>query len=260
MASQRSRTDPAGLEGLELDHVALAVDRIAEAGATLVGRLGGRRYDCGPGRGFRWAQWSFARGEKIEILEPDGPAGGFLHRFLERNGPGVHHVTLKVADIRSAAVAARAFGYDVVGYDDRNPGWKEMFLHPKQAQGIVVQLAEADPELDQTTLGPDGPFPPFDGRPAEPATVVGLRLLAASGAAAERQWAELLGGRMTTVGDTLVFSWERSPLTIRVTIDENATPGPVAIEVNGAAGLTVGSDALEALGTRFVAVDAALGD
>jgi len=263
MADERTPVVPsqpastAGLADLELDHVALATARISDANATIVGRLGGRRYDCGPGIGFRWAQWSFARGERIEILEPDGPPGGFLHRFLERSGPGVHHVTFKVRDIATVAAAARAFGYDAVGYDDRNPGWKEMFLHPKQAQGIVVQLAEAHPELDHTTQGPDGPFPPYDGPSVEPASIVGLRLLATSSAAAERQWAGLLDGTMTTSADTLEFSWARSPLTIRVTIDPSAAPGPISIEVAGVAGMAAPGGAIEALGTRFVAVDGA---
>jgi methylmalonyl-CoA/ethylmalonyl-CoA epimerase len=186
------------------------------------------------------------------VLEPDGPPGGFLHRFVERDGPGVHHVTFKVPDITTAAAAATAFGYDVVGYDDRNPGWQEMFLHPRQAQGIVVQLAHAVPELDETTLGPDGPFPTFEGEPAEPAEIVCLRLRAESEQAAHRQWGELLGGERVDDGHGIAFAWKGSPMLIAVSIDASAEPGPVAIEVDGGEAVSTIGDGIESLGTRFV--------
>src|SRR3990172_7853072 len=159
----------------QLDHVAIGVADAALAPPFLVGVLGGRRHDAGPGAGFRWWQWRFAGGGVIEILEPDGPPGGFLHRFLAARGPGVHHVTFKVADLALAAERARAHGYEVVGYDDSCPGWRECFLHPKQAQGIVVQLAESDPAAELPPGMPrEGSFPPEPPMAAQPVELVGL--------------------------------------------------------------------------------------
>ena len=68
----------------------------------LVGELGGAPFAAGPGLGFRFWQLAFARGGLIEVLEPDGPPDGFLHRFLAARGPGIHHVTFKVPDLRAA--------------------------------------------------------------------------------------------------------------------------------------------------------------
>jgi len=86
-----------------LDHIALGLHRIADGVPFLVGTLGGRYRDGGPSGAFTGAQWSFAEGEKIELIEPLGEPNGFMYRFLEARGPGVHHVTFKVPDIVAAA-------------------------------------------------------------------------------------------------------------------------------------------------------------
>jgi hypothetical protein len=85
------------MDPIQLDHIAIALPRIADAPPDLVGLLGGIPEHNQPGRGFRWASWTYAGGERIEILEPVG-ADGFLRRFLASEGPGVHHVTFKVPD------------------------------------------------------------------------------------------------------------------------------------------------------------------
>lgn len=125
-----------------LDHIAIALPRIADAPAAFVDVLGGVPERTRPAGVFRWASWTFAGGGIIEILEPAGP-DGFRHRFLAARGPGVHHVTFKVPDLAEVCRRAEACGSDIVGRDESDPSWKEAFLHPKQALGIVVQLAES---------------------------------------------------------------------------------------------------------------------
>jgi catechol 2,3-dioxygenase-like lactoylglutathione lyase family enzyme len=217
-----------GME-FRLDHVAVAVPRGAEATAFLVGRLGGRPHGAGPGPGFRFWQYRYAGGGLLELLEPDGPAGGFLHRFLERRGPGVHHVTFKVPEIRAAMQRATARGYEVVGFADYGP-WKEAFLHPKQAQGIVVQLAQAAGEetLDEARW----PFPAAPQPAAEPIRLLGLRLSAHAESRVRHQWQTLLGGTCEVHGaGELCFRWPRSPLRIGVRIDPSLPEGPRALEI-----------------------------
>ena len=211
-----------------LDHVAVAVPRGAEATGFLVGRLGGRPHGAGPGPGFRFWQYRYAGGGLLELLEPDGPEGGFLHRFLERRGAGVHHVTFKVPEIRAAVERATTHGYEVVGFADYGP-WKEAFLHPKQAQGIVVQLAQAAGEetLDEERW----PFPPAPP-PAEPVTLLGLRLAARDERRARHQWQTLLGGACeTSAPGELCFRWPQSPLRLVVRIDPALPEGPLALEL-----------------------------
>ena len=109
--------------GYALDHIALGLHRIADGVPFLVGELGGRFKDGGPSGNSTGGQWSFADGEKLELIEPLGAPGGFMHRFLAARGPGIHHVTLKVPDIAAAAERVRRGGWDVVGYNDESPYW-----------------------------------------------------------------------------------------------------------------------------------------
>ncbi len=221
-----------GIGPAALDHVAIAAHRIADAAELLAGRMGGAPHAGGPGVGFRGAQWEFAGGGRIEVIEPDGPANGFLHRFLAKHGPGFHHVTLKVSDIYRAADAARAFGYEVVGFNDQFEGWKEMFLHPRQAQGIVIQLAQTHPEIPDESWGPEFPFPKPPRTSDARVRVLGLRLAAGDLDKARRQWADCLGATIEREDDSLVFRWNDSPLWIRVVKRPHLPPGPLCLELD----------------------------
>ncbi|MCI0545868.1 MAG: VOC family protein, partial [Candidatus Rokubacteria bacterium] len=180
---------------IRFDHIAIGLPRIADALPVLVDLLGGVP-DRGYFRGglFRWATWRFANGGVIEVLEPVGD-DGFLHRFLTRDGRGIHHVTFKVPSLAEVSARARARGYELVGHDESDPRWKEAFLHPRQAQGIVVQLAEA--------RGPSPRWTPFPRPPDAPPPVrlLGLRMRAHDRSRADAQWGEVLGGRAAEAAD-----------------------------------------------------------
>jgi methylmalonyl-CoA/ethylmalonyl-CoA epimerase len=128
---------------ITFDHVAVAVRRIADASAMVEALLGGAPGEQGEGRGFRFQQWTFPGGT-VELLEPLGEAS-FLHRFLEDRGEGLHHITFKVVDLPAWAARFRAAGYEVVGENYDNPEWREIFIHPRSAHGVLIQLAETLP-------------------------------------------------------------------------------------------------------------------
>jgi methylmalonyl-CoA/ethylmalonyl-CoA epimerase len=211
-----------------LDHIAIALRSIGRAPDLLVGVLGGVPDRSRPAGAFRWATWRFEGGGCIEILEPIG-AEGFLHRFLAAHGPGVHHVTFKVPRLSEVCRRARGLGYDIVGRDESDPSWKEAFLHPKQAQGIVVQLVET-----AAAPGPDPALsiPPGLADPPPPVRILGLRLSAHSAARALTQWRDLLDGRAEPMeAGGLVFRWPDSPMWLAVEIDPTGVEGPIALEL-----------------------------
>jgi methylmalonyl-CoA/ethylmalonyl-CoA epimerase len=214
--------------GIRFDHIAIAVPSLAAAPTFLVGVLGGVPAFGSNGGGFRFGQWRFANRGRIEVLEPAG-AESFLHRFLAAHGPGIHHVTFKVPSLAEACARAEGRGYTIVGYDDSHPSWKEAFLHPKQALGIVVQFAEEGPRRG----APPPPWvpPPAPASPPSAVTLLGLRMRAHTRERADAQWSDVLGGqRVTTADGELEFRWPSSPLRIAVEIDPGADEGPVAIE------------------------------
>jgi catechol 2,3-dioxygenase-like lactoylglutathione lyase family enzyme len=236
----------------KLDHLAFGVPDIAPVAALLAGDLGGRERSSGPGNGFTFWQWEFAGGGAIEIIVPDGETG-FLHRFIAARGAGPHHVTFKVPDLHAALDRARELGYEPVGIDDRFPAWMEAFLHPKQAQGIVVQFAESHPELEadaeETFVRP--PFPRVRTAP-ETVGVLGLLLSARSADRALHQWQTLLGGELVRERDRLVFGWPESPLRIAVRVQADAPEGPIALELAAPRRLALPEGPHPALGLPLV--------
>jgi methylmalonyl-CoA/ethylmalonyl-CoA epimerase len=212
-----------------IDHFAVGVWKFEDAVPVVVEALGGRPGRGGPSPGFEWRTWTFRDGGALEVIVPTGPADGFLHRFLQARGPGIHHVTLYVPHLREACDRAESRGYRVVGYDDSKPGWQEAFLHPKEANGIVVQLASSSPEHEAEGYGWDAP-PQQAGAP-EPVTLVGLRAAAPSAAAARKLWGETLLGDCRERPGTLLFHWPGSSMRIAVSIDPALPVGPLALEV-----------------------------
>ena len=126
---------------IRVDHTGIAVESIAEAEPVLFA-LGCEKLveESVEGR-FRWAQYDFGRGaSRLELIEPEAE-NTFLTRFLDEHGPGLHHVTLEVADIDAVIEALEAAGFDVVEYAEFGD-WTEAFLSPNNPTGTLFQLME----------------------------------------------------------------------------------------------------------------------
>lgn len=236
------------MSGVQFDHVAIAIPRLADAPAVLAGELGGEPFHGGLSGVYRFAQWRYAGGGRLEILEPRG-AAGFLHRFLAERGPGIHHATFKVPGLREACERAEAHGYKIAGYDDSNPRWQEAFLHPKQALGIVVQLV-ASPLGSEPLRPGEVPSGPASAAPA--VTVLGLRMSARSRERARVQWHAVLQGECVEgAGGELTFRWPGSPMRIVVEIDPAREEGPLAIELASRHALALPAGPHPVLGAVF---------
>ena len=126
------------------DHVSMAVRDFNDV-SPLLALLGAEYFDGGhaDAGAFDWVQYTLPGGARLELIATDeDDPGHFINRFLAERGPGLHHLTFRVDDITAAAAAARGAGFEVVGFDDRDAGWKELFLHPRTANGVLIQLAE----------------------------------------------------------------------------------------------------------------------
>jgi hypothetical protein len=218
---------------IHFDHVACGVRRVSEIAPLVELELGGEPFRGGPGAGFRGGQWAFGGGGRLELIEPDGEPGGFLHRFLDKGGPAIHHLTFKVPDIYAARDRATSLGYEVVGFRDDVPAWQECFLHPKQVGGIVVQLACSKPGVEEDDWIPFARV--TSGAPKQVATLRGLRLASRDEDRMRRCWIDLLGA--TVAGSardanraTTTYRWHDSPLTLEVLVDPRAdVEGPLGL-------------------------------
>jgi methylmalonyl-CoA/ethylmalonyl-CoA epimerase len=89
-------------------------------------------------------------GIEWEIIAPAGP-GSFVQRFLDEQGPGLHHVTVEVRDLDEACAVLERQGIKPLGGIQDDGQWKLTYIHPKDSGGILWQLfvpyrfpAEAD--------------------------------------------------------------------------------------------------------------------
>jgi len=178
------------------------------------------------------AQWSFGNGATIEALEPFGPETGFMHRFLASRGPGIHHCTFEVKDIVKASEWVKSQGYEVIGFNDSDPTWKEFFIHPKQALGIVVQIAYEQPGLSAYSKESISGLLPIIQNIPPPADIYGIHMIVHSKEAMRKLWGSLLGGKELVISETnFCYSWPNSPLVINVKVDPSQREGPVGVEV-----------------------------
>ena len=79
----------------------------------------------------------------VELLKPLSPESG-VGRFLERNGPGLHHVAYQTDDIDAALEGVRSAGLRLIDEQPRRGirGSRVAFLHPKATGGVLTELVE----------------------------------------------------------------------------------------------------------------------
>jgi len=82
-------------------------------------------------------------GPKLELLEATAPESA-IAKSIDRRGPGLHHITLRVDDIRLALAQLKARGVRLVD-DQPRPGAEGAlvaFIHPSAAAGVLVELKQ----------------------------------------------------------------------------------------------------------------------
>lgn len=129
---------------LPLDHIAIAVRSIEESLPVFELLTGGKgspveRVDdqgvnvvfVGEGVG------------RLELLEPLSDESS-VARFLERRGPGLHHLAYRVPDLQAALDRLAAVGVQLIDERPRKGAHDRLvaFLHPKSTGGVLIELVE----------------------------------------------------------------------------------------------------------------------
>lgn len=128
--------------GTRIAHVGMAVRSIAALHGFYRTVLGMSEVDLADSDGARIA--GFAAGESlVELLEADAP-GSPIDRFLEKRGPGIHHICFSVDDLDGTLDRCREAGIRLVDEEPRlgAEGKRIAFLHPSSTGGILVELSE----------------------------------------------------------------------------------------------------------------------
>ena len=82
-------------------------------------------------------------GTSIELVHPLNNEGPIVN-YLDKRGPGIHHICFRTDDIESDIERLKAKGYQFLG-DAPTPGahnTRVIFIHPKSCDGVLIELAE----------------------------------------------------------------------------------------------------------------------
>jgi methylmalonyl-CoA/ethylmalonyl-CoA epimerase len=129
----------------KIDHVALCVPNLEQAAAqwrALFGVEGAER-EVVASQGTEVLPLSIGD-SCVELISPHGSAS--LERFLQKRGPGLHHIALEVEGIDEAIATLKSLGVAMIDEVARPGarGHKVAFVHPKATGGILVELVEPD--------------------------------------------------------------------------------------------------------------------
>ncbi len=143
-----------------IDHVSIAVrdyDKALAFFTRILGAIPGSSAQDDHMR-YVWQINSLGDLSRLELISPTG-AGSFLDGFLKNRAGGVHHITLQTPDIHHARKVLEENGIPYFGYNEYPGGvWKEIFIHPTHAFGVLIQIAEftADDWLSDSVRMPAG--------------------------------------------------------------------------------------------------------
>lgn len=82
-------------------------------------------------------------GSEVELVRPTSDDSG-LARYLEKRGPGMHHICLEVDDLAGMLAQLKDKGVQLINEEPKTGagGKKYAFIHPKSAFGVMVELYE----------------------------------------------------------------------------------------------------------------------
>ncbi len=139
----------------KIDHVGIAVRSIEEArGFYEALGLEVEEIEEVPQEGVRVAMIPCG-GSRIELLEPTREDSA-IAKFLERQGPGIHHLCFASDDVEADDGTLRGGGYRLIrDQPTRGAGGSRVqFVHPKSAGGVLVELAQPAQPAQPAEAGP----------------------------------------------------------------------------------------------------------
>jgi methylmalonyl-CoA/ethylmalonyl-CoA epimerase len=135
----------------KIDHLAIAVLDPARALATFSDALGLRLelVEDIPSQGLR--SYHLRVGEShLELLFPTDPSST-VAKFLEKKGPGIHHLALEVDDLEAERDRLEEAGFEPLSNEPfvGAGGKKVLFFHPRTTGGVLLEICQTPPAEPQ---------------------------------------------------------------------------------------------------------------
>ena len=149
-ARERIAPMPFGDVRMRFDHLSVAVEDL-DYGLAFFERYfpidNQRERHMGYGGDFELLQFDLA-GYKMELIA-NASRSSFVTKFLEKRGPGFHHISIDVDALAPVVERLRADGVRVVDEADLGKGYKTAFVSPRDAHGVLIQFWQV-PDLDES--------------------------------------------------------------------------------------------------------------
>jgi methylmalonyl-CoA/ethylmalonyl-CoA epimerase len=129
-----------------IDHIGVAVKSIEQAGKFYTDILGlkieGIENIADQKVNVAFIPITDSEVELLESTDPDGPVA----KFIDSRGEGVQHIAFRVENIEETLEQLKANGVRLIDQEPRKGagGAKIAFIHPKETNGILVELCERD--------------------------------------------------------------------------------------------------------------------
>jgi methylmalonyl-CoA epimerase len=136
--------------GERIDHIAIVVQDLDAALGVYRDVLGLplERVEEVPAEKVKVAFLPLPKGDgEVELVQPTTDDTG-IARYLAKRGEGLHHICFEVGDIQAAMSKLAASGLQVLEEEPRvgSQGQKYVFIHPKSANGVLIELYERPEE------------------------------------------------------------------------------------------------------------------
>ena len=126
---------------MKIDHVAIAVNDVEESAKVYQEALGvySVEFETVETEGVKVAIIHLENG-RIELMQPTNDASP-IKKFLDKKGPGLHHIALETDDIEGEVSRMEGCGIQFLGkIRPGSAGTKVTFIHPKSLSGVLAEL------------------------------------------------------------------------------------------------------------------------
>ena len=129
---------------LKVEHIGIAVHNLAESVSLYEKLLDSLCYKTERVETENVNTAFFRKGDtKIELLESTVP-DGVIANFIEKKGPGIHHIAFEVSDIEAEMKRLVKEGFVLINKEPKRGADNKLvcFLHPKNTGGVLIELCQ----------------------------------------------------------------------------------------------------------------------
>ena len=126
---------------MKIDHIAIAVNDVEESAKIYQQALGVDQieFETVESEGVKVAIIALENG-RIELMQPTNDSSP-IKKFLDKKGPGLHHMALDTSNIEGEVERMEGCGIQFLGkIRPGSAGTKVTFIHPKSLSGVLAEL------------------------------------------------------------------------------------------------------------------------